>query len=76
MILLKGKIEIDCKNPEDVIKAIEPDKDESEKFDVKLNSSGSKLNLTVESNDFTGLLAGLNSYIRLIKTAMSIEEAD
>jgi tRNA threonylcarbamoyladenosine modification (KEOPS) complex Pcc1 subunit len=76
VITLKATVEIGCKNPENVIKSIEPDKDQTEKFDVKLESSDSKVTVTVESDNFTGLLAGLNSYIRLIKTATVVEEVD
>ncbi len=70
---MKAEIEIDCKDPETVIKAISPDID-AKKFDVKLESRENKIMLTIESEDMTGLLAGINSYMKLIRTAISVEE--
>jgi len=70
---MKAEIEIDCKDPETVIKAISPDID-AKKFDVRLEGRESKLVLTIESGDMTGLLAGINSYMKLIRTAISVEE--
>ena len=70
---MKAEIEIECKEPETVIKAISPDID-AKKFDVKLEGNGDKLSLKIESEDMTGLLAGINSYMKLIRTAINVKE--
>jgi tRNA threonylcarbamoyladenosine modification (KEOPS) complex Pcc1 subunit len=70
---MKAEIEIECKDPDIVIKSINPDI-EAKKFDVKLENKNNKLILIIESKDITGLLAGLNSYIRLIRTAINTME--
>jgi tRNA threonylcarbamoyladenosine modification (KEOPS) complex Pcc1 subunit len=70
---MKAEIEIDCKEPDTVIKSISPDID-VKKFGVKLEGKENKLILTIESEDITGLLAGINSYIKLIRTAINVKE--
>ena len=70
---MKAQIEIESKNPEMIIKAIAPDID-AKKFDVDLQAKRGKLILTVKSEDFAGLLAGINSYMKLIRTAKNVEE--
>jgi len=70
---MKAEIEIDCKDVDTVIKSISPDID-VKKFDVKLEDKEDKLILTIESKDITGLLAGINSYIKLIRTAINVKE--
>ena len=67
-----AKLEIDCKNPEIVLNSIKPDIEKIEKFDVKLKTEKNKLLLTIESKDLSGLLAGINSYVRLIKVANDV----
>ena len=71
---MKAEIEIECKNPEKVIKAIEPDLDQNPKFEVQLKSKENKIKLQINSKEVTGLLAGTNSYLRLIKTTIDLEE--
>lgn len=73
---MKAEIKIECKNPNDVIKALEPDIEKSDKFNVKLEPKENKIELKIESNDISGLLAGISSYLRLIKTALAVEEID
>ena len=68
-----AKIEIECQNPDMIIKSLEPDVDKQEKFNVKLDSNKNKILLTVESKEVSGLLAGINSYTRLIKPAIGVE---
>ena len=70
---MKAEIEIDCKEPDMVIKAVSPEI-EAKKFDVKLEDKKDKIILTIESKDMTGLLAGINSYMKLIRTAISVKE--
>jgi tRNA threonylcarbamoyladenosine modification (KEOPS) complex Pcc1 subunit len=69
---MKAEIEIECKDPETVIKSIKPDI-EAKKFGIDMESKDGKVILTVESEDISGLLAGINSYIRLIRTAINTE---
>ena len=68
---MKAKIEIECDDPDIIIKSIEPDIDVREKFNIKLEPDDDKIKMTVESDEITGLLAGINSYMRLIRAAMS-----
>jgi tRNA threonylcarbamoyladenosine modification (KEOPS) complex Pcc1 subunit len=70
---MKAKIKIECKNPEMIIKALKPDMD-SRRFDVELEVDDGKVELKVEAKDIAGLLAGINSYIKLIRTAINTEE--
>jgi len=72
---MKAEIEIECKYPETVRKSLEPDIEEAKKFDVKITDEKNKLLLIIESKDIAGLLAGINSYVRLIRTAIEASEA-
>lgn len=71
---MKAEIEIECKNPEIVIKALKPDIENAKKFDVKLEKNENKVKLKVKSETISGLLAGINSYIRLIRTSIKSME--
>ena len=68
---MRAEIEIECENPEIVVKSIKPDL-EAKRFNVKLDKLEGKVKLTVESEDVSGLLAGINSYMRLIRTAINV----
>jgi tRNA threonylcarbamoyladenosine modification (KEOPS) complex Pcc1 subunit len=70
---MKAEIEMDCKDSDMVIKSVSPEI-EAKKFDVKLEDKKGKIILTIESKDITGLLAGINSYMKLIRTAISVKE--
>ncbi len=72
---MKAEIEIECKEPEIVIRSIKPDEGEIKKFDVKISAEKNKLKIKVESKDIPGLLAGINSYLRLVKVAIDAMEA-
>jgi tRNA threonylcarbamoyladenosine modification (KEOPS) complex Pcc1 subunit len=71
---LKSEIEIECKDPEIVIKSLKPDFEETKKFNVDLKAEQNKIILTIESDTISGLLAGINSYIRLIRTSIDTME--
>ena len=73
---MKAEIEIECKNPEDIIKAIEPDMSATDRFNASLDAQEGRLKLKVDSDDVTGLLTGINSYLRLIRTAMEVEKIE
>lgn len=66
---MRAEIEIECEEPETVIKSLEPDVEKINRFDVEFKTDKNKILLIVKSDDFGGLLAGINSYIRLIKAA-------
>jgi tRNA threonylcarbamoyladenosine modification (KEOPS) complex Pcc1 subunit len=72
---MKAEIEIECKDPEIVIKSIKPDEEEIKKFDAKISAEKNKLKLEVKAEDIPGLLAGVNSYLRLVKVAFDAMEA-
>ena len=71
---MKAEIEIECSNPDMIIKSIEPDIDESNKFNIKLEPKENKIEMEVESEDISGLLAGINGYLRSIKTSINIQK--
>ncbi|MFQ6009837.1 MAG: KEOPS complex subunit Pcc1 [Candidatus Aenigmatarchaeota archaeon] len=71
---MRATIDIGCKNPEDIIKAIEPDITATQRFNALLEAGENRLLLKVESEDITGLLTGINSYLRLIRTAIEVEK--
>ncbi|MFH1229329.1 MAG: KEOPS complex subunit Pcc1 [Candidatus Aenigmatarchaeota archaeon] len=71
---MKAEIELDCRNPELVIKSLKPDTEALNKFDVRLTATKGKLKLRVEANDVSGILAGMNSYMRLIRVAIEATE--
>jgi len=71
---MKAEIEIECKNPEILIKALKPDVEDAKKFDVKLKTDKNKIKLKIEAENISGLLAGINSYMRLIKTSINSME--
>jgi tRNA threonylcarbamoyladenosine modification (KEOPS) complex Pcc1 subunit len=72
---MRAEIEISCKKPQTVIKALEPEIEDTRKFSVKVSSTKDSVRLNVESEDISGLLAGINSYVTLIRTSInSLEE--
>jgi tRNA threonylcarbamoyladenosine modification (KEOPS) complex Pcc1 subunit len=71
---MKAAIEIVCERPQIVVKALEPEIDKSKKFSVKLGADKGKVLLEIESEDISGLLAGINSYVTLIKTSINAME--
>lgn len=72
---MKAEIEIECESPDTVVKALRPEIEETKKFTVKLEAEKDRLKLMLEAEDVPGLLAGINSYLRLIKTSMDGLEA-
>lgn len=71
---MKAEIEIECEEPEIIIKSLKPDQEELCKFDAKLTAEKNKLKLKIEAEDMPGLLAGINSYARLIRVAIDAME--
>ncbi len=71
---MKALVEIECRNPGIVIKALKPDIGDAKKFDVKIKAEKGKVKLEVKAETISGLLAGINSYVRLIRTSISSME--
>jgi tRNA threonylcarbamoyladenosine modification (KEOPS) complex Pcc1 subunit len=71
---MKAEIDIPCKNPDNVLKAIEPDMEGTVRFNASIKPSKGKLLVTVESADIAGLLTGVNSYLKLIRTVTEVEK--
>jgi len=72
---MKAEIEIECERPDIVVKALKLETEETKKFTVKLETEKDRLKLRLEAEDVPGLLAGINSYMRLIKTSIDGLEA-
>lgn len=71
---MRAEIELECKQPGVVAKSLKPDMEELNKFDVKLKPGKGKLTLEVKAEDVSGLLAGINSYMKLIRVAIDATE--
>ena len=70
---MKAEIDIPCKNPDNVLKAIEPDMEENSRFNASIRPSKGKLLVSIESANIAGLLTGVNSYLKFIRTATEVE---
>ncbi|MEM5804568.1 MAG: KEOPS complex subunit Pcc1 [Candidatus Aenigmatarchaeota archaeon] len=73
---MRAEIDIPCKNPDNVLKAIEPDMEESPKFSASMDASKSGLLVKVEAKDISGLLTGVNSCLKLVKTATEVDDVE
>jgi len=71
---MKAIVDIECKDPLTILNALKPDTKDSKKFVASLRTRKNRIVLTVESNDISSLLAGINSYARLIKASMGAME--
>jgi len=69
---VRAELELECADPDIVIKAISPDLGKNGRFSAELKKGKGKLNILIESKDITGLLAGVNSYARLVKAATDV----
>ena len=67
-----ARLEIECENPDIVLNSLKPDIEKAGKFDVNIEIEKNKLLLTIEARELSGLLAGINSYVRLIKTSIDV----
>ena len=73
---MKALIEVECSEPEKILLAIQADAEPTEKFSCDLKSEKEKIILEVESKDISGLMAGINSNLKLIKLAGEVSELD
>jgi len=71
---MKAEIEIECKEPEIIIESLKPENKDLKKFDIKLKAEKDKLKLEIEAENISSLLAGINSYMKLIKVATDAME--
>lgn len=72
---MKATLEIACKNPKIVIDALKPDLEEDiKKFSGKMKAEKGSVVISLESDTISGLSAGINSYLRLIKAASEVSE--
>jgi tRNA threonylcarbamoyladenosine modification (KEOPS) complex Pcc1 subunit len=69
---VRAELCIECTNPDVVVRAVRPDVGETGRFTASLKAAEKSVKLIIESRDVTGLLAGVNSYVRLIKTSTDI----
>jgi len=69
---MKAEIEVECQDPKTVIKALTP-LDKTDKFKIELKSDNRKLEIKVKSDKITGLMAGINSQLRLIRSVIDME---
>ena len=70
IFLNKAEIEISCENPQIIVKSMEPEMEKLEKFKADVVVEGDKIKLLIEAEEISGLRAGINSYIRLIRTSI------
>lgn len=74
---MRATLEIACKNPKLVIDALKPDlEDDIKKFSGKIKTEKNSVVVSLESDTITGLAAGINSYLRLIKAASEVSEIE
>ncbi len=66
---MRAVVEVECENPELVKKAVEIEKDDA--FDVNLEIKKNMLVLNVKAEKISSLMAGINSYLRLINACVS-----
>lgn len=73
MNAMNATIEVECKEPKLAANAICVEQDDKKDFTVKLLPKKNKLLLTIRAEDISALQAGINSYLRLIKTAIDVD---
>ena len=66
-------IKVELKNPKTVLKALKPDVEKTERFEVELKALQKHLNLKIKAKDLTAMQAALNSYLRLINTIKEVD---
>ncbi|MFP4116737.1 MAG: KEOPS complex subunit Pcc1 [Candidatus Aenigmatarchaeota archaeon] len=66
---MRAELELDIKSPELVKKAIEVEDDESSSLDVSMEVNDSCLGVCVDVGNISNLRAGVNTILRLVKTA-------
>ncbi len=71
---MRARLEIDCKNPKVVADSVMPEAAQLKKFSASLRAEKGRLVLEMESDSPSGLLAGLSSYIRLVRAALHAAE--
>ncbi|HLE07539.1 MAG TPA: KEOPS complex subunit Pcc1 [archaeon] len=71
---MHASLEIDCGDAEKILRSIEADAEPTEKFSAKMAAEKNKIFLEIEAKDISGLMAGVNSNLKLIKLAAEIDK--
>ena len=70
IFLNRAEIEISCEDPQIIVDSLKPEMESLEKFKTDIKVEDGKIMLLIEAEEISGLLAGINSYIRLIRTSI------
>ncbi len=77
---MKAEITLECKNPEIVAAAVKPEMEtdvgKKEKFSVEINAMEEKIILNIRAQTFSGLSAGINGCLRLMRAASEVSELE
>lgn len=68
---MKAKIEIECKRPKIVARALGPEASDTKKFTAKIKATEKSLLIEIDSDDISGLLAGINSHVTLARASIN-----
>ena len=71
---MRARIEIGCRNPKLILDSLKPDMEDIGKFRAELKAEDSRILLSVESDDISGLMAGINSYLKLIRLSEEVQK--
>ncbi len=69
---MKAELEIEVRDPESVVKALEPDGWGS-RFSVVLRTGPRKLYIEVAAKNISALLAGINSCLKLVRLTQELD---
>lgn len=70
---MKATLELDVKDAKMIAEALTPDM-KSEKFSVDMKPAGKKLTIMLNAETVGELAAGINSCLRLVRTASTAQE--
>lgn len=73
---MRASVEVECKEPEKILRAVNVDSEPTEKFSAKMSTEKNKILLEVEAKDIAGLMAGVNSNLKLIGLASETLEIE
>ena len=70
--MITCNLNIELENPKTVLKALQPDIENTERFEIEIKALQKHLNLQIKAKDLTAMQAALNSYLRLINTIKEV----
>jgi tRNA threonylcarbamoyladenosine modification (KEOPS) complex Pcc1 subunit len=70
----KCRIELECRDPEHIADALKKDVEQTKKFGVTISTKPNVVILEFSSHELSGLLAGVNSYVKLAKLALEVSK--